>query len=107
AIDTTLFLRMNFASRAKLARACVVVFGKTLRQTLTRAAREIVEFYLCAEDKVLRDLACNDEELPGTLRARWLYHQCDEVPEPPFLDRWSCMKKFRTQWLIAMCKEYG
>ncbi|HYG76153.1 MAG TPA: hypothetical protein VEK08_14205, partial [Planctomycetota bacterium] len=84
-----------------------VVFGKTLRQTLTGAAREIVEFYLCAEDKVLRDLARKDEELPGVLRARWLYHKSDEVPEPPFLDRWSCMKKFRTQWLIAMATGFG
>jgi len=105
--DTPLFLRMNFASRAKFDRACVIVFGKTLRQTLTKAAREVVEFYLCAEDKVLRDLACKDEELPGVLRARWLYHRCDEAPEEPFLDRWSCMKKFRTQWLIAMAKGFG
>ena len=105
--ETPLFLRMNFASRAKLDRACVVVFGKTLRQTLMQAAREIVEFYLCAEDKVLRDLACKDEELAGVLRARWLYHKCDEAPEEPFLDRWSMMKTFRTQWLIAMWKEFG
>ncbi|HYG77187.1 MAG TPA: hypothetical protein VEK08_19440 [Planctomycetota bacterium] len=106
-IDTPLFLRLNFASRAKLDRACAVVFGKTLRQTLTGAAREIVEFYLCAEDKVLRDLACKDEELAGVLRARWLYHKSDEVPEPPFLDRWSCAKTFRTMWLIAMAKGFG
>ena len=106
-IDTPLFLRMNFPSRAKLDRACVVVYGKTLRQTLNQAAREFVEFYLCAEDKVLRDLACKDEELAGVLRARWLYHRSDEAPEPPFLDRWSCAKTFRTMWLMALCKEFG
>jgi len=80
------------------------VFGKTLRQTLMQTAREIVEFYLCAEDKVLRDLACKDEELAGVLRARWLYHKCDDVPEEPFLDRWSAAKCLRTMWLLAFVR---
>jgi len=66
-------LSLGFASFAKFRRACVNVDGETPRQKIWRLCCEVVEYYLAAEAKVLRDLAMAERETTETIRARWLY----------------------------------
>jgi len=104
----TLAMRLGFGSAVKLKRACVTVFGKSLASIERTLAAEIVEYYLCIEEKVLRDLASRAGESGLVCRARYLYSGDDEYrPEVPFLDRYSAMEAFRADWLDRMGGEFG
>ncbi|HYG77584.1 MAG TPA: hypothetical protein VEK08_21440 [Planctomycetota bacterium] len=99
--------RLGLGSAAKLKEACLTVFGKTLRTLEEEFAREVAAYYLCAEEKVLRDMAAQDGETALTCRARYLYSGDEQYrPEAPFLDRWSAME-LRAGWLEAMAAAFG
>ena len=98
---------VGFANGARLKRACVNVLGKSLR-TLERAlAAEVERYYLCAEDKVLREIACQETESPNVIRARWIYNESEDAPTEPFLDEWSKAEALAREWLEKMRKEFG
>ena len=80
-------LRMGFESAAKFRRACLVVTGRTMRQLERIFAREIVEYYLAAEDRELRRIARREDEFGA--RAREIYWGREDVPCEPFSDRWA------------------
>ncbi|HYG75244.1 MAG TPA: hypothetical protein VEK08_09605 [Planctomycetota bacterium] len=110
--DTTaleaIAIRLGFASAARLKKACVNVLGRSLSEIERTLAREIVEYYLCAEEKVLRDAASREIETAIVCRARYLYSGDDTYrPEPPFLDRWSAAETFKPEWLAQMREQFG
>jgi len=103
-----LAVRLGFESERKLKRACVTVFGKSLGAIERTLAAEIVEYYLCIEEKVLRDLASRVDESAIVCRARYLYSGDDEYrPQAPFLDRYSAMEAFKVDWLKAMTEAFS
>lgn len=100
--------RLGFGSVGALKQTCVTVFGRTLRALERRIAREVVEFYLCAEERTMRELARMKEESGMRSRARWLYHGNDEVgPVAPFCDLWSMYQELKRGWLEKMWGEFG
>ena len=76
----------GYESGAKLKRACLNVLGKTLAQLERGLAMEVVQFYFCAEDRQLREIALRDDGSVMVGRARELYHGDDAKPEAPFVD---------------------
>ena len=98
---------LGFASGARLKRACLNVLGKSLRTLERQLAAEVVRYYLCAEDKVLREIACQETESPNVIRARWIYNESEDAPTEPFLDEWSKAEAFARDWLERMRKEFG
>jgi len=108
-----LALQLGFDSAARFRKACWTVMGRSLEQLEKLLAHEIVDFYLAAEDRELRELARRNPagaESPGhyIYAAREIYcGDAETVPEAPFLDRWSAMEFGRPEWLAAMRKEFG
>jgi len=98
---------LGFASGARLKRACLNVLGKSLRALERAMAAEVVRYYICAEDKVLRKIACLEEETANVIRARWIYHKSDDAPTEPFLDEWSKAEELARDWLERMRREFG
>jgi len=92
----------GYASGAKLRRACLNVCGRTLAQIERALASEVVQFYLCAEDRELRAMACSDVLSVEVARARELYHGDDAKPEPPFVDEWSKFEELKAEWLSKL-----
>jgi hypothetical protein len=92
----------GFASVARLKRACLNVFGKSLSEIESLLAAEVLQFYLCAEDKELRDIASRENEIQIVFRARELYHKSEHAPKPPFLDEWSKFEELKPEWLSRM-----
>jgi len=66
-------LELGFASFAMFRRACLNVDGESPRQKVWRLCCDVVEYFLAAEAKVLREMAMEELETPRTIRARWLY----------------------------------
>jgi hypothetical protein len=100
--------RMGFANGARLKRACLNVVGRSLRAIERAFAEEVVRYYLCAEDKVLREMACRDEENnPRVIRARWVYAKTEDAPREPFLDEWSKAEELASEWLDEMRNAFG
>jgi hypothetical protein len=100
--------RVGFASAARLKRACLNVVGRSLRAIERAFAEEVVRYYLCAEDKVLREMACRDEENnPRVIRARWVYAKSEFAPKEPFLDEWSKAEELASEWLDEMRNAFG
>jgi hypothetical protein len=96
----------GFASGARLKRAVLQVMGRTLKSLEKLLAAEVVRYFICAEEKVLRDIACRAES--GTVaRARWLYHKSEDAPTEPFLDEWSKAEELTPAWLAWMKGELG
>ena len=99
--------RVGFASGARLKRACLNVLGRSLRALERALAAEVVRYYLCAEDKVLRQVACGDDSNPRVIRARWIYGKSEDPPTEPFLDEWSKAEAFARDWLERMRAGFG
>ncbi len=115
-----LAIQLGFENASALKRACLNVMGRKLEQLERILAREIVEYYLAAEDRELRELARRDPgrqecHLVGAkspdhciYAAREIYcGDAEIVPEEPFLDRWSANEFARPEWLAAMRREFG
>ena len=116
-----LALQLGFENAGAFRRACMNVMGRTLEQLERILARDVVEYYLAAEDRELRELARRNtarvanSRLPVAhiaaeivFRAREIYCGDAEVkPEAPFLDRWSATKFAKPEWIKAMQKEFG
>ena len=105
-------VQLGFENAGAFRRACMNVMGRTMEQLERILARDVVEYYLAAEDRELRELArCNTgrlDSLPHIYAAREIYCGDAEVkPEAPFLDRWSAAKFAKPEWLKAMRKEFG
>ena len=98
---------LGFASGARLKRACLNVLGKSLRAIERALAEEVVRYYICAEDKVLRKIACMETETPNVIRARWVYGKSDEAPKEPFLDEWLKAEELAKEWLEKMKAAFG
>ena len=100
-------VQLGFGTPARLRRACLNVFGRSLKQLERILANEVVRYYVAAEDKALRELARvkNNERI--TVLARDLYGCEDDPAEPPFLDAWSKCEYFDREWLDAMRAAYG
>jgi methylphosphotriester-DNA--protein-cysteine methyltransferase len=103
----------GFGSGAKLKRAVLNVMGRTLKSVERMLAAEVVRYYICAEEKALREIACRAESAPSpyplprgergkVARARWLYHKSEDAPVEPFLDEWSKAEAFTKEWLEWM-----
>jgi hypothetical protein len=100
--------RVGFVNGARLKRACLNVVGRSLRAIERAFAEEVVRYYLCAEDKVLREMACRDEEHnPRVIRARWVYAKTETAPREPFLDEWSKAEELAGEWLEEMRRAFG
>jgi hypothetical protein len=83
------------------------VFGRTLAQIERALATEVVQFYLCAEDRELRAIACSDRLSVEVARARELYHGDEAKPEAPFVDEWAKFAELKAEWLSRMWDEFG
>ena len=92
----------GYESGAKLKRACLNVFGRTLAQMERLLASEVVQFYFCAEDRALREIACSDVLSVEVARARELYHGDDEKPVAPFEDEYAKFEELKAEWLSRM-----
>jgi hypothetical protein len=100
-------IECGFASGSKLKRACLTVFGRTLEQIERLFAVEVVDYFLCAEDRELRRLAQRDPVTPALFRARIFYHNSEETPMEPFADRWSLAEFAARGWLEGMAGAFG
>jgi len=92
----------GYESGAKLKRACLNVLGRTLEKLERALAAEVVQFYFCAEDRELREIALRDDGSVITGRARELYHGDDAKPEAPFVDEYSKFEELKAEWLSRM-----
>ncbi|MCY3022147.1 MAG: hypothetical protein NTW87_24310, partial [Planctomycetota bacterium] len=99
-------VRAGFSSGARLKRACVNVLGRSLRALERALAAEVVRYYLCAEDKVLRQVASGADSA-RVARARWAYNESEDAPTAPFLDEWSKAEELARDWLEAMREGFG
>jgi hypothetical protein len=61
-----------------------------------------VQFYLCAEDRELREIALRDCGSVVVGRAREFYHGDDAKPEAPFVDEWAKFEELKAEWLSRM-----
>jgi hypothetical protein len=82
------------------------VLGRSLRSIGRALAAEVVRYYLCAEDKALREVACGSDSV-RVARARWAYDQSEVAPTEPFLDEWSKAEAFARDWLEWMRGAFG
>ena len=92
-------VKLGFRGFSELNRACLNVYGKSVRQLAFEIMKEIVEFYLAAEVKELRQLASVDSDSHGVMRARFIYGGDCEKPVPPFFDLWETQD---AGWLARM-----
>jgi hypothetical protein len=99
--------RMGYLSATKLKRACLTVFGRRIESIERIFAAEIVDFYLCAEDRAMRELCLREPANAAVYRAREVYHGSEDAPAEPFLDRWSGAEFFNRGWLERMGSEFG
>ena len=107
-----LALQLGFENAGAFRRACLNVMGRTLEQLERILAKDVVDYYLAAEDKELRELARRStgrlDSLPHIYAAREIYCGDAEVkPEAPYLDRWSAAKFAKPEWIKAMRMEFG
>jgi len=65
--------RLGFRSFSELNRACVNVFGKTVRDLAWEIGAGIIDFYLAKEQDALRELAMCEPVTARIARARYLY----------------------------------
>ncbi|HEY3324666.1 MAG TPA: hypothetical protein VGP72_29715 [Planctomycetota bacterium] len=99
-------MELGFANSGRMNRACVNVLGKTFRQIERALVDEVVRYYICAEDKLLREIACREDSILAFC-ARELYDGTEEKPERPFLDNWSLQETFARDWLSRMSSAFG
>jgi len=72
--------RLGFRSFSELNRACVNVFGKTVRDLAWEIGGGMIEFYLAKEQDALRELAVCECTSDRKARARYLY--CGGMESP-------------------------
>ena len=99
--------RMGYLSARRLKRACLTVFGRRVESIERIFAAEVVDYYLCAEDRALRLLALREPANEAVFRAREMYHGQEEAPRAPFLDRWSAAEQLNVTWVRRMEMEFG
>ncbi|HEY3323781.1 MAG TPA: hypothetical protein VGP72_25240 [Planctomycetota bacterium] len=99
-------LELGFANGSRMKRACLNVLGKSWRAIERELVEEVVRYYLCAEDKLLREIASREDSIL-TFCARELYDGTEEKPEAPFLDNWSLQERFARDWLMRMAEAFG
>jgi len=99
--------RMGYLSAWRLKRACLTVFGRRIESIERIFAAEVVDYYLCAEDRELRHLALREPTNEAVYRAREMYHGAEEAPRAPFLDRWSAAEQLNGKWVMRMGVEFG
>ena len=95
-------ISLGYENGAKLKRACLNVLGRTLEKLERALAMEVVQFYFCAEDRELREIALRDDGSVITGRARELYHGDDAKPEEPFVDEYAKFEELKAEWLSRM-----
>ncbi len=99
-------LRLGFETRAAFRAACLNVTGLPFEFVERSVAREIVAYYLAAEDREMREL-CLRDDLFG-FRARELYcGDAEKIPAAPFCDRWSALEFAKPAWVEKMRSEFG
>jgi methylphosphotriester-DNA--protein-cysteine methyltransferase len=96
----------GFANGARLKKAVLNVMGRTLKSLEKLLAAEVVRYFICAEEKVLREIA-RRPECGRVARARWLYHKSEDAPVEPFLDEWSKAEELTGEWLEKMRAGFG
>jgi len=99
-------LKLGFASFAKFRRAMLNVKGESPRQMAWRLCCQVVEYYLAAEAKVLRELACSELESERHIRARWLYSGKTERCKAGS-DYWDAMEFGQPAFLAEMMGVLG
>jgi hypothetical protein len=97
---------LGFESVRNFRRACLNVMGRTLAQLERILAKEIVDYYLAAEERVMREICFRDDEFG--FRAREVYcGDAEKIPAEPFCDLWSAWEQCKPEWLSAMMAEFG
>jgi hypothetical protein len=105
---TALAIRVGFNSVERLNNACINVLGRSLEAIERVLSKEIVRYYIAAEDRTLREIASKDEQTAYVARAR--YHYCgddEKRPSQPYMDEWSAHVAFNKDWLKKMYQEFG
>ena len=99
-------LSAGYSTVRRLKRAVLTVLGKTFEQMEKCLAGEVIEYYQCAEDRELRNLALG-KDCDAVVDARRLYHKSSEKPAEPFLDMWSAAEFAAKDWLMKMAGAFG
>jgi hypothetical protein len=99
-------LELGFANGSRMKRACLNVLGKSWRAIERGLVEEVVRYYLCAEDKLPREIASREDSILAFC-ARELYDGTEEKPTEPFLDEWSGHEHFAKEWLEWMASAFG
>jgi hypothetical protein len=99
-------LELGFANSGRMKRACLNVLGKSWRAIERGLVEEVVRYYLCAEDKLLREIASREDSILAFC-ARELYDGSEEKPTEPFLDEWSAHEFGARDWLMRMAAAFG
>ena len=102
-----LAMKHGFGNSARLKRACLNVIGSSFKRVMETMARDVLDYYLCAEQKALRDLASREPASGMVMRARMLYWDDEKTPTAPFLDRWSAAEFGAAEWLRGMSDAFG
>ncbi len=97
----------GYSSAARLKRAVLNRLGKSFGQLEKCLAGEVIDYYQCAEDRELRNIALREDNCDAILDARRLYHKSDERPSEPFLDMWSAALFGAKAWLEKMAGAFG
>jgi hypothetical protein len=97
---------LGFESVRNFRRACLNVMGRTLAQLERILAKEVVNYYLAAEERVLREICLRDDQ--HGMRAREIYcGDAETFPTEPFCDLWSAWEQCKPEWLKKMKEEFG
>ena len=86
-------------------------------------ATDVVFYYVAAEVKELRKIACRETHATGrdagatsyraggdaraTYRAREFYHGSEDQPTEPYCDLWSDLEFGKAKWLEKMAAAFG
>jgi hypothetical protein len=97
---------LGFGSVKSFRRACLNVMGRTLEQLERVLAKEVVDYYLAAEDRVMREICLREDQFG--MRALEIYcGDAEKVPDEPFCDRWSTWEQCNPEWVAAMREQFG
>jgi methylphosphotriester-DNA--protein-cysteine methyltransferase len=94
----------GYSTARRLKRAVLTVTGMTLQQLEEKLAGEVIDYYMCAEDRDLRNLTLRKDENAAVFRAREFYHGSEDPPTEPFCDAWA---NADPEWLAKMAGEFG
>lgn len=74
-------MSLGFRNFSELNRACLNVFGKSVRDLAWELSHEIVEFFVAKELETLREIAVREPANERVARARFLYFKDARKPE--------------------------